>query len=257
MTSDSDIARAARDARFARVKVDTEFDGWSDPNDAHDDGFAAGAAWSLTNRPPVTDAAHEAAPVPEPSGHDGLRRARADLLARLRDIRDNYALDVQDVAVLDLAVERIASLALEVADRPTAVRADDWHTGWVIPIEDFDRWHETHRHGQAVVGGSVAEQVNEAVRRAVAQSPSLFPDWWGGNEVDRAAAAVLGEMTAGGLTVTTASGAGAGLAQVKEAAGRLHPLLTEDGDWLVDVESAQFHDDVRTLVLHVAPNLHE
>ena len=32
------------------------------------------------------------------------------------------------------------------------------------------------------------------------------------------------------------------------AAKRLTPLLTEDGDWLVDPESAQFHADIATLL---------
>lgn len=33
-----------------------------------------------------------------------------------------------------------------------------------------------------------------------------------------------------------------------EAARRLTPLMTEDGDWLVDPEGAQFHADIETLV---------
>lgn len=36
--------------------------------------------------------------------------------------------------------------------------------------------------------------------------------------------------------------------EAQAAAHRLTPLLTEDGDWLVDPESAQFHDDIATLV---------
>lgn len=36
--------------------------------------------------------------------------------------------------------------------------------------------------------------------------------------------------------------------EAQAAARRLTPLLTEDGDWLVDPESAQFHDDIATLI---------
>lgn len=36
--------------------------------------------------------------------------------------------------------------------------------------------------------------------------------------------------------------------EVQAAAKRLTPLMTEDGDWLIDPESQQFHDDIRTLV---------
>ena len=40
-------------------------------------------------------------------------------------------------------------------------------------------------------------------------------------------------------------------AEAQAAARRLTPLLTEDGDWLVDPESAQFHDNITTLIRSV------
>lgn len=36
--------------------------------------------------------------------------------------------------------------------------------------------------------------------------------------------------------------------EAQAAARRLTPLLTEDGDWLVEPESAQFHEDIATLI---------
>lgn len=46
--------------------------------------------------------------------------------------------------------DTFASTRPSDAERPEMVRADDWHTGWVIPVEAFDRWLTAQDAGVAV-----------------------------------------------------------------------------------------------------------
>ena len=57
------------------------------------------------------------------------------LTAMFRDYANTLA-----AAGLLTPSDTFASTKPSDAERPEMVRADDWHTGWVIPVEAFDRW---------------------------------------------------------------------------------------------------------------------